>query len=60
MAIETAKQKGLKTIFLTGQNKSNLNCDVEINTPSKITCEIQEMHIAIGHMICEIVEGQSN
>ena len=60
LAIETAKQKGLKTIFLTGQNKSNLNCDVEINTPSKITCEIQEMHIAIGHMICEIVEGQSN
>lgn len=55
-AIEQAKKQDLKIIFLTGENKTNLNVDIEINAPSKITCEIQEMHIAIGHIICEIVE----
>ena len=55
-AIEQAKDQGIKVIFLTGENKTNLNVDIEINTPSKITCEIQEMHIAIGHIICELIE----
>ena len=55
-AIEQAKKQELKTIIFTGQNKTNLNCDIEINAPSDITAEIQEMHIAIGHIICEMVE----
>ena len=57
-AIKQAEKQGLKTIFLTGENKTNLNVDIEINAPSKITCEIQEMHIAIGHIICEIIENE--
>ena len=57
-AIKQAKKQGLKIIFLTGKNKTNLDVDVEINTPSNITCEIQEMHIAIGHIICEIIENK--
>lgn len=55
-AIKQAKKQNLKTIFLTGENKSNLDVDIEINAPSNITCEIQEMHIAIAHIICEFVE----
>ena len=55
-ALEVAKKQSLKTILLTGQNKTNLNVDLEINAPSNITCEIQEMHIALAHVICEIVE----
>lgn len=55
-AIEQAKKQGLKVIFLTGENKTNSNVDLEINVPSDITCEIQEMHIALGHKICEIIE----
>lgn len=55
-ALEIAKKQSLKTILLTGQNKTNLNVDLEINAPSNITCEIQEMHIALAHVICEIVE----
>ncbi|MBR3604552.1 MAG: SIS domain-containing protein [Candidatus Gastranaerophilales bacterium] len=55
-ALETAKKQSLKTILLTGQNKTNLNVDLEINAPSNITCEIQEMHIALAHVICEMVE----
>ena len=55
-AIKYAKENNLKVIFLTGKNKTNLNIDVEINAPSDITCEIQELHIAIEHIICEIIE----
>lgn len=55
-AIEQAKKQGLTVIFLTGEKKTNLNIDIEINTPSCVTCEIQEMHITIGHKICEIIE----
>jgi len=56
-AIEQAKKQGLKVIFLTGENKTNVEIDLKINVPSKITCEIQEMHIALAHVICEIVEN---
>ena len=56
-AIKEAQNKGLKIIFLTGKNKTNINVDLEINVPSEITCEIQEMHIALGHIICEIIEN---
>ena len=55
-AIEQAKKQGLKVIFLTGENKTNLDIDLEINAPSDITAQIQEMHIAIAHKICEIIE----
>ena len=55
-ALEQANKQGLQTILLTGQNKTNLKVSAEINVPSDITCEIQEMHIAIGHVICEIIE----
>ena len=56
-AIKQAKKQGLKTIFLTGENKANVEVDVQINAPSNVTCEIQEMHIAVGHIICEMVEN---
>ena len=55
-AIEQAKKQDLKIIFLTGENKTNLDIELEINTPSKITAEIQEMHIVIAHKICELIE----
>lgn len=55
-AIEQAKKQGLKVIFLTGENKTNLDVELEINAPSYITAQIQEMHIAIYHKICEIIE----
>ncbi len=57
-AIKKAKELNIKTILLTGKNRTNLNCDIEINVPSDVTAEIQEMHIAIGHIICEIVEAK--
>lgn len=57
-AVKKAKELNIKTILITGKNKTNLNCDIEINAPSDITAEIQEMHIAIGHILCEIIENK--
>jgi len=57
-AIEQAKKQSLKVIFFTGKNKTNSNCELEINAPSDITYEIQEMHISIAHTICEIIEKE--
>ena len=49
---------GISVILLTGINKTNIseNVEVVINVPSKETNYIQEMHIAIGQLICGIVE----
>ncbi len=55
-AIKQAKKQEMKVVFLTGKNKSNFNVDIEINAPSDKTEQIQEMHIAIGHIICKITE----
>jgi D-sedoheptulose 7-phosphate isomerase len=57
-AIHTAKEKGMKIIGLTGQSggKMNLMCDLLINVPSSDTPRIQELHITIGHIICELTE----
>ena len=55
-AIKQAKKQGLKVIFLTGENKSNLDIELEINAPSAVTVQVQQMHIAIYHKICEIIE----
>ncbi len=57
-AIEQAKKQGLKVIFLTGDKKTAKGADVIINAPSKTTCEIQEIHLAILHIICEVVENE--
>lgn len=59
-AIETANQLGLITIGLTGQTGGKMKdlCKYLINVPSTDTPRIQEAHITIGHIICEIVEKE--
>lgn len=60
LALRQARQQGLITIGFTGQNPSQMDdlCDVLINIPSTDTPRIQEMHILLGHIICEIVEHE--
>ena len=60
LAIEKAKKLGIKTIALTGANDSKIKnlADYTINVPSTITNNIQEMHIAVGHILCEIIEKE--
>lgn len=55
---DIAKEKGIYTIALTGSNGGKMKgiVDICINVPSNDTPRIQESHIAIGHIICEIIE----
>lgn len=57
-AIEAAHQGQVKVIGLTGESGGQMGkaCDLCLCVPSKSTARIQEMHIMIGHTICELVE----
>ena len=59
-AIETAKEKGMITIGFTGESGGKIKneCDILLNVPSTDTPRIQESHILIGHIICQLVEEQ--
>ena len=55
---EIAKLKKIITIGFTGESggKMKSHCDYLINIPSTDTPRIQESHIMIGHIICQMVE----
>jgi D-sedoheptulose 7-phosphate isomerase len=57
-ALQTARTKGMKTIAFTGATGGKMKdmCDSLINVPSSDTPRIQESHILIGHIICQLVE----
>lgn len=59
-AIQAANEKGMVTIGLTGQGGGQMKsiCQHLINVPSADTPRIQEAHILIGHIICQLVEAQ--
>ncbi|CCN47627.1 Phosphoheptose isomerase [Vibrio nigripulchritudo MADA3029] len=58
-AVDTAKAMGVMSVVLSGENGKLKNmADVAICVPSGVTPYIQECHIAIGHMICAIVESK--
>jgi len=56
--IEAAKTKGAFTICLTGHSGGKLSsiADLTLKVPSNNTQRIQEAHILVGHLICEIVQ----
>ena len=57
-AIEAARQRKVKVVGLTGETGGQMRdtCDLCLCIPSKSTARIQEMHITIGHTICELLE----
>ena len=57
-AIEAARRIGVSVIGLTGENggKMRTECDICVCVPSPSTPRIQEMHITIGHAICQLLE----
>jgi len=59
-AFEMAKTKGMATIGFTGETGGKLKdvSDYLINVASTDTPRIQETHILLGHIICELVEAQ--
>ncbi len=57
-AIDAASQRGIHTVGLAGAaGKIQQQADNCLNVPSTCTPRIQECHILIGHIICEIVEN---
>jgi D-sedoheptulose 7-phosphate isomerase len=59
-AFEAAKEKGMTTIAFTGSSGGKLKqvADLLINVPSDDTPRIQESHITLGHIVCQLVEEQ--
>ncbi len=58
-ALEVANQLGMITVAMTGETGGKMK-DVSkflLNIPSKDTPRIQECHILLGHILCEIVEA---
>jgi D-sedoheptulose 7-phosphate isomerase len=57
-ATKYCKQNELKIISFTGFDGGLLknNSDININIPINCTQRVQEMHIFIGHIICDIIE----
>jgi D-sedoheptulose 7-phosphate isomerase len=61
-AVETAKERGCKIIALVGALTAPSSetlasvCDVVVSVPAARTSRIQEAHITIGHLWCEIVD----
>ena len=57
-AVEQAKEMGMYTVGMAGASGGKMNdlCDVMIKVPSTDTPRIQEVHMLIGHTLCELVE----
>lgn len=60
--VRQAKKMGLFTIALTGCDGGELvkQADLSLVVPSKVTARIQESHILIGHIICELAEANAS
>jgi len=59
-AFDAAKAKGMQTIAFTGKDGGLLKdkTDFLLNIPSVDTARIQESHIMVGHILCELVEDR--
>ncbi len=59
LAIRKAKEMGGKTVAFLGKDGGKIKdiADISIIVPSDCTARIQESHIMIGHIICELIEN---
>lgn len=57
-ALQLARKTGLTTIAMTGRGgRLSAAADVALTVQSNVTARIQETHITMGHILCELVEG---
>lgn len=59
-AFNEGKKLGCHLIGLSGRDGGIMNdvCDINLLIPSQVTARIQEMHITIGHILCEMVDNE--
>lgn len=60
MAMQTARERGLTVIAMTGQNAGRTAdlAQVVLAAPASVTARIQELHEIIGHSLCQIIESE--
>jgi D-sedoheptulose 7-phosphate isomerase len=56
--LQAAAQRGMVTIALTGRDggEAGRMADIHLHVPHDVTARVQEMHILLLHVICELVE----
>ena len=59
-ALKKANELALTTIGFTGNEGGEMNniCDIIIKVPSNDTPRVQEAHILIGHILCQLIEEE--
>jgi D-sedoheptulose 7-phosphate isomerase len=57
-ALEFGRGIGCKTLGLSGKDGGRMNsvCDLNVVIPADVTARIQEMHILVGHSICQAID----
>ena len=56
-AVRSARARGLKTIGMTGEGGQLAECaDLVLTVESPVTARVQETHITMGHLLCELVD----
>lgn len=60
LALEKAKEKGMIRVGFTGNGggKMKQETDYTLDIPSADTPRVQECHIMVGHILCELVEAE--
>ena len=58
LAFEQALKMGITTVALVGEKRGKMYdiADYALSVPSDESAHIQEMHIAIGHLLCDLIE----
>jgi phosphoheptose isomerase len=58
-AVEAARERGMKVLGLTGGKGKDFArlCDACVVVPTTNTARIQELHITVGHVLCEVVDA---
>src|SRR5262249_11491067 len=59
-ALDVARSRGLFTVGFTGETGGKMNGRAEVlfRVPSRVTARIQETHILLGHILCELVDRE--
>ncbi len=57
-ALRWAREHGLHTLGLAGVQTTDMDiyCDLILHVPDTVTARVQEVHITVGHAICDLVE----
>ena len=60
LAIEEAKRKGMACVGMTAEGGGKMAgaCDICLAVPARVTARAQEMHILMGHILCELVDHE--